>query len=170
MPWNRPPAGSRQPAAGSLFGSILAHLDRHGIAYRLLEHPPISTAEEASAVRGTPLEIAAKCIVFKLDGVFALFVMRASDAMRSRHLRRQLGVSRTRFASRDELLELTGCAPGAVPPFGRPVLDLDLYVDEALLQNDEVVFTPGRRDRSLVLAVEDWRRLVVPAMIFRFAT
>lgn len=152
-----------------LFAHILSWLDARSLPYRLVEHSPVSSAEEAAAVRGTPLTMGAKCIVSKMDGRFALFVMRASDAMRSKYLRRELGVSRTRFASREELRDLTGCEPGAVPPFGRPVLDLDLYVDEKILENDEMVFTPGRRDRSVLMDVADWRRAVDPSGIFRFA-
>ena len=164
-----PAVGDRRPGTGDLFSSILSHLDARSVSYRLVDHPAISSAEEAAEVRGTPLEHGTKAILLKTDGTFALFVMRASDDLKSKHLRRELGVSRTRFANRDELRDLTGCEPGAVPPFGRPLLDLDLYVDPAVLENEEMVFTPGRRDRSLVLRAEDWRRVVEPERVFRFA-
>ena len=39
-----------------------------------------------------------------------------------------------RFADAAELLELTGLVPGSVPPFGPPVLPLELWADPALCE------------------------------------
>jgi len=48
-----------------------------------------------------------------------------------------------RFASREELLELTGLVPGSVPPFGRPILPFPLYVDTGIAANDRIAFNAG---------------------------
>ncbi|MDX1630599.1 MAG: YbaK/EbsC family protein [Thermoanaerobaculia bacterium] len=164
---SRPGSGNSEDP--SHFPEILELLRGRDCSFRVTEHEPISSAQEAAAVRDTPTTMGAKAIVFKTDGDFRLFVLRASDRIRSRLVRKELGVSRTRFANRKELLELTSCEPGAVPPFGRPILDLDLYLDPALLENDEIVFTPGRRDRSVFLATGDYLRIAETAKVFRFA-
>lgn len=148
-----------------LHARILAHLDAAGVSYRLLEHAPVRTAADAARVRGTPLEIGAKAIVFKADGAFGLFVLPAARELSSRRIRRGLGVSRTRFASREELAELTGLEPGCVPPFGEPILPLELIADPRLVELEEIAFTAARHDRSIVMACEDWRRVARPRLV-----
>lgn len=142
-------------------------LAAEGVDWEELEHPPVSSVEEAAAARGLPEEMGAKSLVMKTDDVFRLFVLSGALAMRSRLVRKRLGVRRTRFATAAELFELTGVRPGAVPPFGRPVLPLELYADPALLDNERIAFTPGVRNRSILLAAADWRRVARPE-VFRF--
>lgn len=149
----------------SPYERILKLLDAEGCSFREVEHPPVRTAEEAAEVRGTPLAMGAKAIVFKLDGTFRVLALSAARALRSRSLRKELGVRRTRFATAAELAELTGLEPGMVPPFGRPVLPLELLADPSLLEPPEIAFTPGRNDRSIVLATADWLRLARPRVV-----
>ena len=134
-----------------------------------VRHPPVYTAEEAAAARGRPLEIGAKSIVLKTDDVFRLFVMSGVAAVRSRLIRRYLGVRRTRFASAEELVARTGVEPGAVPPFGEPILPLALYADPGLLAHEEIAFTPGVHSASIIMRSDDWVRLARPEL-FEFAT
>jgi prolyl-tRNA editing enzyme YbaK/EbsC (Cys-tRNA(Pro) deacylase) len=65
-----------------------------------------------------------------------------------------------RFATPEELRALTGLVPGCVPPFGRPILDLPLYVDESVLANDRIAFNAGLLTESFIMATADWRRAV----------
>ena len=58
--------------------------------------------------------------------------------------------------------------PGCVPPFGRPILDLDLYVDEALLHNDRIAFNAGSLTDSIIMEMEDYVALAEPA-VFAFS-
>jgi len=67
------------------------------------------------------------------------------------------------------LLELTGLPPGAVPPFGQPILPFELYVDESIRENAVIAFNAGELTTSLILSVEDYLRLAQPT-IFRFST
>ncbi len=60
----------------------------------------------------------------------------------------------------EELLELTACVPGCVPPFGRPVLDLPLLVDASVLRNDRIAFNAGSLTDSVIMARADWQRCV----------
>lgn len=132
------------------------------VAYRILRHDPVRTAEDAAAARGLPLSHGVKTLVLRVDDGFLLLALPADLSLSSRALRRGLGARRTRFARREELARLTGLEPGGVPPFGRPVFELDLVADSSLAEDREVAFTPGRRDRSIVLAAADWRRTARP--------
>lgn len=149
----------------TVLDQIRALLDAHPVPYEELTHDPVSSAEEAAAVRGTPLSMGAKSIVFKADDRFLLLAFSAARELSAKGLRRSLGVRRTRFARREELAELTGLAPGAVPPFGEPVFELPLYADPSLLAEERIVFTPGVRDRSILLASADWRAVARPEVV-----
>jgi Ala-tRNA(Pro) deacylase len=145
-----------------VLGSIITYLNEHGIPFRHDEHEETRTSADSARVRGEPLEIGAKAIVMKVDERFCLFVMSAALRVDSKSIRRQLGASRTRFATPEELYELTGLVPGAVPPFGRPILDLPLYVDPSVFENDRMAFNAGSLTHSVIMRTADYRRLVDP--------
>ena len=153
---------------GAVFERLMRFLHESGCAFELLTHPPVGGADEAAAVRGTPLERGAKSILFKVDDRFALFVLSGSRGMSSNRVRRHLRARRTRFATVDELRQLTGLAPGSVPPFGRPVLPFDLFVDPSILAFDSFYCTAGLRTQSLEVPTE-WFREAVEAEVFPFS-
>ncbi len=65
-------------------------------------------------------------------------------------------------------MDLTGLAPGSVPPLGRPILDMDLYVDLSVEANDRVAFNAGSLTDSIIMAADDYFGLI-DATIFDFA-
>lgn len=115
------------------------------------------------------MDIGGKAIVFKVDDTFHLFVLSASLQIRSREIRKHLKAKRTRFATEQELREMTGLVPGCVPPFGSPILPFEVYVDPSVLANDRIAFNAGSLTDSIVMDRRDWERLVRPAGVFPFA-
>jgi prolyl-tRNA editing enzyme YbaK/EbsC (Cys-tRNA(Pro) deacylase) len=83
-------------------------------------------------------------------------------------VKRELGVKKTRFATADELLALTGLVPGSVPPFGPPVLPFELFVDEALSNNDRIAFNAGSLTTSMVVPMADYLA-VAKGRVFAFS-
>jgi Ala-tRNA(Pro) deacylase len=144
---------------------VLALLERAGAPCRTLEHPPGATALELAALRGTDPRDGGKSIVMKLEQHFAVVVIPGDGRLEGRRVRQALGVQRYRFATPDELAALTGLSAGEVPPFGRPVFELDLVVDSAVAERAQIVFTAGRRDRSLVVPTADWLRAACPTQV-----
>lgn len=144
-------------------------LEDHGVAYREVHHPPTRTSRESAEARGESMDIGGKAIVFKVDDAFHLFVLSASLQIRSREIRKHLHAKRTRFATEDELREMTGLVPGSIPPFGPPILPFDVYVDPSVLANDRIAFNAGSLTDSIVMDRGDWERLVHPTGVFRFA-
>lgn len=157
------PTGFCTPAAIRLW------LDGQGVAYRHLVHRETRTSEESAAARGEPLEIGAKALLVKTDEEFRLFVLSAARRLHSAAVKRQLGVRSTRFATPDELLGWTGLVPGSVPPFGRPILPFDLFVDATITTLDRVAFNCGALTESLVMSAGDYLRVARPTAIFPFA-
>ena len=122
-------------------------------------HEPTLTSEASAQARGEPLKIGAKALVVKCDDQFRLFVLPADRKLDSSAVKRLLGVRKLRFADAAELLSLTGLVPGSVPPFGPPVLSLELTADLALLENDRVAFNAGSLTTSIVMSSADYRRV-----------
>ena len=153
----------------SVLETIRALLEDNGVSFREDHHRPTRTSQEAADARGEPMEIGGKAIVAKVDKDFRLFVFSAARQLSSRAIRHHLGAKRFRFASADELMELTGLVPGCVPPFGRPVLPLDLYLDTSILANDRIAFNAGSLTDSIVMDRESYIEIARPVEIFQFS-
>jgi Ala-tRNA(Pro) deacylase len=138
-----------------------------GVPFEILEHAPVRTSEEAARVRGTPLEQGAKALVVRADDRFVHCVLPAHLKADNAALRAIIGTRKLRFATRDELHEVTGCEPGAVPPFGN-LFGLPVLLDEALCLNDRVVFNAGSNTVSIIMRCQDLIR-VSGATVCRFS-
>lgn len=132
-------------------------------SFREVEHPPTTTSEESALARGEPLGVGAKALLLKTDDSFRLFVLSADRKLDSGAIKRELKVKKTRFATAEELLELTGLVPGSVPPFGEPILPFTLYADLNVgLRYDRVAFNAGSLTNSIIMSAADWVRLAQP--------
>lgn len=141
------------------------------IPYTRIEHPPTYTAEQAAQARGLSAELGGKSLVLRVytEPRYRVFVVSGARRIDNRALRHALGIDRVRFASRDELKTLTGLAPGCVPPFGRPIFDMPLYVDQHTADNVRIAFSPGAHDVSFVMRVSDYLQVADPDRIFPFS-
>jgi Ala-tRNA(Pro) deacylase len=154
--------------SSTILESIRRRLDEAGASYRHLAHAPTRTSEASALVRGEDVRIGGKALLLKIGDVFHLFVLSAALKFDSSAVKRRFGVKRIRFATTDELYEMTGLVPGSVPPFGRPILPFDLFVDESILANDKIAFNAGSLTDSIIMSVEDYIRLARPE-VFCFA-
>lgn len=149
--------------ATSTLHQIRALLNTSGVDFREVEHEPTRTSEESATARGEDMSVGAKALLLKTDDVFRLFVLPADRKLKSRDIRHHLHVSRTRFATREELYEMTGLVPGCVPPFGEPILPFELYADEAVgTQTNRVAFNAGSLTHSIIMAADDWEKITRP--------
>src|SRR5476651_388680 len=115
-----------------------------GIAFREIAHEPTLTSEASAAARGEPLGVGAKALLLRTEETFRLFVLPADCKLDSAAVKRELGIKRLRFATSEELLAQTGLVPGAVPPFGSPILPFELYADRSIgVHYDRVAFNAG---------------------------
>lgn len=149
--------------------AIRKHLDGMGIEYRHLRHGPTPTSEDSARERGEPLEIGAKALVLKVDAGFITVVLSAAKRLDSGAVKRLTGSRSCRFATREELMEGTGLAPGSVPPFGPPILPFDLYVDEGILELPRVAFNCGSLTESIVMGREEYLRAAGPGKVAALA-
>ncbi|HMD61427.1 MAG TPA: YbaK/EbsC family protein [Opitutaceae bacterium] len=162
------PIESAAPTDGgpSVHDRLVRHLAESGVAFREIHHEPTPTSADAARVRGEPIGSGAKALLLKADDRYMLFVLPGDRRLDSASVKRQLGLGRLRFASREELLAQTGLIPGAVPPFGRPVLPFDLTADVSVGQDyPTVAFNAGSVTDSIIMSASDWERVAKPARL-----
>jgi Ala-tRNA(Pro) deacylase len=143
-------------------------LTAEGVPFREVHHEPTRTSEDSARARGEELRVGGKALLIKVDAVFRLFILSADRKLDSTAIKQRFGAKKTRFATSEELLELTGLVPGSVPPFGQPILPFPLFVDPSVFENERVAFNAGSLTDSIVIAVDDYRRLA-GAEVFRFS-
>ena len=154
-------------SSGAILQKIREFLDEHGVPYRELHHEPTLTSEDSARARGEDIRIGGKALLIKVGDDFRLFVLSAALRVDSQAVRSRFGVRKTRFATAAELKAITGLAPGSVPPFGRPLLPFDLYVDSSIVENDRIAFNAGTLTDSIFMTVADYLRVAKPT-VFRF--
>ena len=152
-------------------GRIVDLLEERGLPYETFEHAPVRTSEEAARVRdGYTLEQGAKALIVRAkdaDGArrFVMLVMPADRRFDKTKLRDNCGLRNTRFATAEEVAELTdGVEPGGVPPFGG-LFNLDVLCDPSLFENEKIVFNAGDRSFSVGMLSEDYRRVARPQVV-----
>lgn len=137
-------------------------LHKHKVDYQVLEHSDAPTCEMAALLRGTEVELGLKTLMFKSKKSFHLFSLRAHLQIDSKKVRKILGSQRLRFATEEELYKFAGAKRGALPPFGRELFEMDLYLDESIYLRDEVAFNAGVLHTSYILKREDYLKVVQP--------
>lgn len=157
----------RSPHVNSaLHDQLLARLNEAGIAYRLVQHEPTPTSADSARARGEPLGCGAKALVVKADGAFRLLVIPADRKLDSKLAKKSLGVRELRFATPEELAATVGLPPGAIPPFGEPLLPLPLAADSDIgARYPQVAFNAASLTASIVMAAADWERFAKPQRV-----
>jgi prolyl-tRNA editing enzyme YbaK/EbsC (Cys-tRNA(Pro) deacylase) len=152
----------------TLLDKIRAWLAAEDISFREVRHEPTRTSEDSARARGEALRVGGKALLIKVDDVYRLFVLSADRKLDSAAVKRRFGARKIRFATPEELADLTGLVPGSVPPFGRPLLPFPLYVDPSVFENERIAFNAGSLTDSIVMATGDYRR-IAGAEVFTFA-
>ena len=137
-------------------------LNQHAIPFEEISHDEAQTCESAAEARGRPQAIGGKTVLFKAKKNFFLFTISNVEKIDSQKVRKILKSDRLRFATPEELWEQTGAVKGALPPFGKPLLPFELYVDESILKNEEIAFNAGVLTTSFILKTEDYFKLHSP--------
>jgi Ala-tRNA(Pro) deacylase len=149
--------------AESVFERLDAWLNQNGVAHTVLRHEPVFTSEQAAAVRGTPLASGAKALLVKAGDRFVLLVLPADRKLDSKKARDTLGVKAMRFATKEEVAELTGLQPGSIPPFGS-LFKLPTYCDPALGENASINFNAGDHAISVQMSYADFVLIEKPVL------
>ena len=145
----------------TVFEKIINLLESKHVAYKLTEHAPVRTSEEAARIRGVPLKTGAKAMIARCKDDYYLLVLPADKQIDWKRLRSILRVRDIRLATAEEAEQVAGVQMGSVPPFGN-VLGLPTYFDQGLFENEVVNFNPGSITHSIAMQSADLRALVTP--------
>ena len=139
-------------------------LDSQNIKYITIDHSPAYTAREVASSALVPRREFAKTVIVKLDGRNAMAVVPASRHVDLGRLAALAGAQQAELASEEEFQALfPGCEVGAMPPFGN-LYDMDVFVDEILHEDDDIVFNAGSHIQVIRMAYEDYQALVQPTV------
>ena len=139
----------------TVFERLSQRLGSQSIGFDVLRHAPVFTSEQAAEVRGTPLASGAKALICKADEQFLMIVLPANLKLASKAVRKAVGIKSLRFASKEEVEQLTGLAPGSIPPFGS-LFDLVTWCDERLAEHPRINFNAGDHAISISMTYADY--------------
>lgn len=125
------------------FRNIMRHImsiRNPPISMFLIRHPPVRTSIEAANQRQVPLHSGAKAMLVcqKNTEQFTLIVLPAHLSCDNKKIASILGIanSKLRMATEDEVRKITGCIPGAVPPYGALFAqNVKTLIDEKMSQS-----------------------------------
>ena len=155
--------GAEWQADPGVLTRLLGALTEAGVRFTHTTHEPVYTSAEAARVRGVPLHSGAKALIIKAGDAVVMVVMPADLSLDSGALRNHLGVKRLRFATKEEVLELTGLTPGSIPPFGS-LFDLPTICDPGLQENERINFNAGAHTDSIQMTYSDYSRYESPTI------
>jgi Ala-tRNA(Pro) deacylase len=138
---------------------IKSECTRLGLHPTYLEHEPALTSEDAARIRGTTLGQGIKSLVFTDGkGLWILVDLPSDKKADQTKVAAAFGLGRKdiRLATPEEVLEITGCEVGAVPPFGHKTA-LKTLVDKGIYANTESAFNIGLRTHSVRIPTAEMR-------------
>lgn len=139
-------------------------LDDNDVKYVAISHSQAFTAQEVAASAHVPGRELAKVVIVKLDGEMAMAVVPAPSQVNLESVRELTGADEAELATEEEFEELfPDCEVGAMPPFGN-LWGMDVYVDEALEEDEEIAFDAGSHTELVRMAYEDFADLVQPTV------
>lgn len=124
-----------------------------------LEHEPVITSEDAAKTRGFSLKQGIKAIVFTNgEGDWAICCVPADKKANQKKVADAKGWSKrdTRMATPEEVLDVTGCQVGSVPPFGHKN-QIQIFVDPGIYDNVLSAFNIGLRTNSVKIATVEMK-------------
>ena len=150
----------------AVFERIKQLLDENKVQYMLLKHEPVFTSEQAAKMRGKGVEEGlkrgAKAMIFRVDDNFIQCIVPAHKIVDIKKVKALLSAKKVKLASAEEVLKVTDCEIGSVPPFGN-LFNLPVYCDPELAE--EIDFNAGLHDTSMTMNRKDWEKAVKPIIV-----
>lgn len=146
----------------SVYEKIIELLDSESISYSVHKHEPVHTSLEASKVRETSLATGAKALIWFADKKPVLIVVPGDRRLDTKKFKEAFGIKDLRFATPEEVLNLTTLKIGSIPPLGL-VLGLPSYFDATIAKSTrEVAFNAGLHTVSIVMSAGDLVKIIKP--------
>jgi len=142
----------------AIHAKLVALLSAEAVEFQLTHHDPVTTSAEAAAVRGAELHSGAKAMLVKARAGFVLAVLAGDRKVDWKLLAPLVGGKGARFATDEELRNVTGLSKGAVPPLG-VLFDIRTIYDRSLLEVETVNFNAATHTDSVSMNRDDLVRI-----------
>lgn len=140
------------------------YLDSQKVRYQVLPHPEAYTAPEIAQSLHVPGKELAKVVIVKAGERFVMTVLPANWKVDVKRLREVFGTSHVKLATEEEFQGLfPDCQVGTMPPFGS-LYGLEVYVDQSLTEDEEIVFQAGTHIETIRMRYADFADLVHPTV------
>jgi len=134
------------------------------VPFEVQHHPRAVAAQEVAASEHVPGKLLAKTVMVLADGEMVMLALPASYQVDMEKAGRALGAQNVRLAQEEEFEgSFPDCEVGAMPPFGN-LYDVPVYVDEALAEDDTIIFRAGTHTDTMSVTYADFDRLVEPTV------
>jgi len=147
----------------TLFDRIVQVLEKNTIDFSVIEHEPVYTSQEAADVRGFDIKQGAKAMLCFADETPTLIVLSGACRIDTKQFKKSFGIRDLRFATSEEVLQISSVEVGAVPPFGS-CMNIQTYCDTSLSRNDEIAFNPGIHTKSIKMRYSDFIQVENPIL------
>lgn len=139
---------------------------QNGTWFEVFIHEPVRTSEEASKVRhGYSISNGAKALILKTEKGFVMAVIPGDAKFDKKKLKELLQIKDLRFATEDEVAQITGgVLVGGVPPFGS-FFDLKTYADKSVFLNEKIIFNCADRTVSVGMTGAQYRLIEAPEIV-----
>jgi Ala-tRNA(Pro) deacylase len=140
---------------------LKAHLEQSHTPFTPVTHVPARSSKYTAAVLHVPGKEVAKTVVLRSGEQILLAVLPASYHVNLHKLAAVVGAPVELIDERECYKLFPDCQPGAVPPFGE-LYGLPVYLDEALADDPEIVFSAGTLSDGIRMGNADFVHLVKP--------
>lgn len=149
----------------TIYEKIIKLFHEHKIPYSEEKHHQEGYGENVAKFHSLDEKCGAKALLIKLkkpDG-YCLVVLPFNRRLNSKELQKLMSVKGVSFANAEEIMELTQCKIGAIPPFSFSK-DLILVVDNAIKDNEKLFFNAGQLESSVAILTNDYIKLIKNAI------
>ncbi|OLS26830.1 MAG: Prolyl-tRNA editing protein ProX [Candidatus Heimdallarchaeota archaeon LC_3] len=144
---------------------VYTFLDKKNIKYKIHDHPPVFTVEEAKQLRKNIQGLHCKNLFLKDSRrkMFYLVTTPADKKIVLKDLCTMIGAKKLTMASSENLKEFLGVGPGSVSPLGL-INDtnsiVNFIIDNDVLNADVVNFHPNDNSKSVEFDIENFKKIV----------
>jgi Ala-tRNA(Pro) deacylase len=144
--------------------NLETYLQQRGVSYEVQHHVPAFTAQKVASSEHIPGRMLAKVVMVFAGDDLNMLVMPAHVRLDLEATRAALGGRDVRLAHESEFApSFPDCEPGAMPPFGN-LYGIPVYVEEALGDNEKIVFQVGTHTETMSVPYHDFVRLSRPTV------
>lgn len=158
------------------YQQVAKKLQELGIAYNVVDHPPVFTTEQADSYIKDLEGVRTKSMFLtnKKKTQYYLLIMDDHKPLDMDDFKVQVGADRIRIASLDSLAEKMTLPAGTVSPFGllnNEEKDILVYFDKDIVSEDIMTFHPNTNEKTIFIKSKDlFRFLESIGFTYKFLT